>query len=468
ATGALVAAALAVLMALGCAQNVDVMALFGALAYAAPSERAQMLTIGLEQIAAPWASWAVLGAGAFGALAHAGLAAWRSPPSLGRMAGALVVVGLALVVSLGESRSAYEAGPTMRDPGVELTRTPGLALLPLRAPNAPDGLPAAIVTPEGLVALDGERLAAWSEPLAPALRALHERASAERAERDRRDPYALERPAEAGGALALAFDARLRGAELIALFDAAAEADLAAIVVVGVQEGFSPEHHAALERAMPMFAAMTSPLREIAVDLSTGPSYREEAIGRYVEARAPTEVRVASDAPERGDGGRFGLAMPATTPATMVFLDDSSDVRAMARAVEAIDEERSVPVIVVRRDEARRRRELEPPNAPDDAEVPAGGVLDRDTIREVIRTHIPIVRGCYERELMRDPSLSGRVTVQITIGPTGGVQAATVTASTMQRPAVDECIARAARSWVFPAPAGGAVVVSYPFVFNSR
>jgi TonB family protein len=76
------------------------------------------------------------------------------------------------------------------------------------------------------------------------------------------------------------------------------------------------------------------------------------------------------------------------------------------------------------------------------------------------------IRFCYEKALAGAPGLGGRVTTTFTIGPMGQVNAAFVTASTLGHAAVEGCIVAAIRRWPFPAPrGGGAVIVSYPFLF---
>lgn len=103
------------------------------------------------------------------------------------------------------------------------------------------------------------------------------------------------------------------------------------------------------------------------------------------------------------------------------------------------------------------------------ASPPLVGALDKEDIRTVVRSRIADVRGCYNRGLARDPRLTGRVTVQFTIGSAGTVMASVVQASTLptEASAVADCIAAVARHWQFPAPeGGGSVVVSYPFVLE--
>jgi TonB family protein len=95
------------------------------------------------------------------------------------------------------------------------------------------------------------------------------------------------------------------------------------------------------------------------------------------------------------------------------------------------------------------------------------GSLDTNIIRRVIRAHVAEVRACYERQLRVNPGLSGRVTLQLVIGPQGDVVNVQRQSTTMSSPPLDACLIATARRWRFPAPAGGgAVMVTYPFTFQ--
>ncbi len=97
------------------------------------------------------------------------------------------------------------------------------------------------------------------------------------------------------------------------------------------------------------------------------------------------------------------------------------------------------------------------------------GSLDREVIRQVIRQNMNAVRLCYERALVDDPTLEGRVTVRFIIGTDGGVDNALVQDSKLEAPRVEACITTAVRQMRFPAPEGGGIViVAYPFMFTSE
>ena len=96
------------------------------------------------------------------------------------------------------------------------------------------------------------------------------------------------------------------------------------------------------------------------------------------------------------------------------------------------------------------------------------GSLDRELIRRVVNGHKAQIRYCYERELVKQPGLFGKVATVWTIGPTGHVVSASIKSNDLDNEAVGRCIVSRIRRWKFPAPkGGGVVVVNYPFVLKT-
>ncbi|MCB9654498.1 MAG: TonB family protein [Deltaproteobacteria bacterium] len=96
------------------------------------------------------------------------------------------------------------------------------------------------------------------------------------------------------------------------------------------------------------------------------------------------------------------------------------------------------------------------------------GSLDKEIIRRVIKQHIAQIRYCYEKELVRAPGLFGKVATKFVISADGGVQSADVTESTLGNAEVERCVVAKIRTWRFPKPKGGGiVVVKYPFIFKT-
>lgn len=95
------------------------------------------------------------------------------------------------------------------------------------------------------------------------------------------------------------------------------------------------------------------------------------------------------------------------------------------------------------------------------------GALDKSLIDAVIKRNMSQIRYCYQRELTKNPSLGGKITVKFVIAKDGTVSSATTKTTTMNNPAVESCINGRFMRFQFPEPKGGGIViVSYPFIFS--
>jgi len=94
------------------------------------------------------------------------------------------------------------------------------------------------------------------------------------------------------------------------------------------------------------------------------------------------------------------------------------------------------------------------------------GALDKSLIDAVIKRKMNQIRYCYQRELTKNPSLGGKITVKFVIAKDGSVSKASIKSSTMGNKSVEGCISSRFMKFQFPEPKGGGIViVSYPFIF---
>jgi hypothetical protein len=101
-------------------------------------------------------------------------------------------------------------------------------------------------------------------------------------------------------------------------------------------------------------------------------------------------------------------------------------------------------------------------------EAEAIGGLDKSLIAAVVQANIGQIKHCYERQLIVDPNVFGKVVAQWTINKDGLVSTSSVKKTTMNNASVENCIVGKIKTWEFPKPKGGGqVVVSYPFLFKS-
>jgi len=93
----------------------------------------------------------------------------------------------------------------------------------------------------------------------------------------------------------------------------------------------------------------------------------------------------------------------------------------------------------------------------------ATGAIDKDVVRRVVRDNLAKLQYCYEKTLLVNPGIEGRVLVTFTIAIEGSVS--DVTAAGIH-PEVEACVAEKVRTFKFPRPDAGKVEVSYPFTFK--
>jgi hypothetical protein len=96
------------------------------------------------------------------------------------------------------------------------------------------------------------------------------------------------------------------------------------------------------------------------------------------------------------------------------------------------------------------------------------GGLDKSLIDAVIKRKISQIRLCYQRQLAKNPSLSGKIKVKFVVATDGSVSKASIDSSTMGgggKP-VESCIVGSFKKFKFPQPNGGIVIVKYPFIFG--
>jgi hypothetical protein len=102
------------------------------------------------------------------------------------------------------------------------------------------------------------------------------------------------------------------------------------------------------------------------------------------------------------------------------------------------------------------------------SEAPAvDGQLDPNIVVREVKARMSAIKACYERALKRNPGLAGKVAMRWTITGAGTVSGVEVDQDSMGDSEVTGCMKSRIATWRFPAPSGGAVEVSFPFVFQS-
>lgn len=95
-----------------------------------------------------------------------------------------------------------------------------------------------------------------------------------------------------------------------------------------------------------------------------------------------------------------------------------------------------------------------------------GDFCDKNNIRRVVGAKTNAIKYCFEKELQKNPKLSGKIIAQWNVGLDGAVMSASIASSTMKNSTVEGCITRVVKRMRFQKPNGGICVINYPFIFS--
>ncbi len=103
------------------------------------------------------------------------------------------------------------------------------------------------------------------------------------------------------------------------------------------------------------------------------------------------------------------------------------------------------------------------------AKISVRGGMSREAVLKVVTAHLDEVRDCYERELLHNPGLSGKILMEWLIKKNGKVRYAKIKFTNIGHSAdIHNCIQAQIVTWKFPKPTNGQeVVVTFPFMFEN-
>ncbi|MCX7734775.1 MAG: TonB family protein [bacterium] len=94
------------------------------------------------------------------------------------------------------------------------------------------------------------------------------------------------------------------------------------------------------------------------------------------------------------------------------------------------------------------------------------GQMDEETVRKIALKNQSSLKYCFQKAQMRNPELSGKIVVRLTIDADGNVSDISVEQSTIDDQEMVSCVLRMVKRWKFPAT-GGEVNITFPLVFMS-
>jgi hypothetical protein len=106
---------------------------------------------------------------------------------------------------------------------------------------------------------------------------------------------------------------------------------------------------------------------------------------------------------------------------------------------------------------------------PPKANISIRGGMSREAVLKVVNTHLSEIQDCYERELLHNPGISGKILMEWLIQLDGTVRYAKVKFTNIGHSSdLHSCLQAQVVTWNFPRPKGGEeVLVTFPFLFES-
>ena len=95
------------------------------------------------------------------------------------------------------------------------------------------------------------------------------------------------------------------------------------------------------------------------------------------------------------------------------------------------------------------------------------GAVDSASVAKTIRASSSAVKRCYDKALLLNPTLKGKVSVTILINERGRVESIEISEDTVKDAEVTKCIKGVIKGLRFPKPEGGMASVTFPFVFTN-
>ncbi len=95
------------------------------------------------------------------------------------------------------------------------------------------------------------------------------------------------------------------------------------------------------------------------------------------------------------------------------------------------------------------------------------GILNRKEVERLVSLNAGQLRDCYEKALVKNSNLSGKLVVNLVIKEDGKPSDISIQNSTIRDPMMEQCIISRVSSWTFPKPTGGKTPLRFPFIFTA-
>lgn len=197
---------------------------------------------------------------------------------------------------------------------------------------------------------------------------------------------------------------------------------------------------------------------ETAPAAEEAPAQNEEPAEEVKEEAAPEQKEEPAAAPAKEPKKEVRKAKPAAEKAEKVEKTEKPAAEKEASKARPVEKKP-----VSREEKAAPERPMpEVKRAPDDANIDSAGVM------KVISVSRAAIKRCYDKALISNPQLKGKMSIKIVINQQGRVDKTDIVDDTLHDAEVAKCVKGVVGRLRFPKPADGTATVTFPFAFDPK
>ncbi|MBO4698534.1 AgmX/PglI C-terminal domain-containing protein [bacterium] len=197
---------------------------------------------------------------------------------------------------------------------------------------------------------------------------------------------------------------------------------------------------------------------ETAPAVEEAPAQNEEPSEEVKEEPAPAQKEEPAAAPAQEPKKEVRKAKPAAEKAEKVEKTEKPATEKEAPKARPVEKKP-----LEREEKAAPDRPMpEVKRAPDDANIDSAGVM------KVISVSRAAIKRCYDKALISNPQLKGKMSIKIVINQQGRVDKTEIVDDTLHDAEVAKCVKGVVGRLRFPKPADGTATVTFPFAFDPK
>ncbi|MBP5590332.1 AgmX/PglI C-terminal domain-containing protein [bacterium] len=186
---------------------------------------------------------------------------------------------------------------------------------------------------------------------------------------------------------------------------------------------------------------------------------KEEPAEKVNEEPAPEQKKEPAPAPAKEPKKEVRKAKPAA---------EKSEMPEKVEKPAPVEKETPKAQPVEKKPVERDEKPVPGSPAPALSREPVSSNIDSAGVTKVINVSRAAIKRCYDKALMSNPQLKGKLSVKIVINQQGRVDSTEIVDDSLHDAEVSKCVRGVIGRLRFPKPADGTATVTFPFAFDPK